>query len=309
MRKTQCFEKVYILELKWLEDFVTVAKKGHFARAASTRLITQSALSRRIQSLENWVGAELLDRSEHPIQLTPAGREFMSFAIDIIAKSHEGRALTRRYTKLNDSSVTISSLHTLTLSYVPSLITRLQEEVGAFSVSLVADTRSVEEYLSSLSNGSSDFFVCYDHPSLPLALDNDEYPKIALSEHAIYPYQSLATPEVDLSESKGPLINYLNYSPATYMARVVELCLRKTPARNRLQTVYMASLAESVFTATQNGMGVSWLPETVSQGTAEENGVRRLSEDFSTKLQICIYRSSRNPDPLVNKIWDALKDP
>lgn len=295
------------MELKWLEDFVTVAEKGHFARAASDRLITQSALSRRIQSLENWVGAELLDRSEHPIQLTPAGREFIRFATDIITQAHEGRALTSRYARINASSVTISSLHTLTLSYIPSLITWLQDQIGFFSSSVVAETRTVEEYLISLSNGSSDFFVCYDHPSLTFGMDADEFPKLELSQHNIYPYQSVGLPMVDLNQPKGESIDYLAYTPTTYMSRVVERCLSRTPARNRLRTVYRASLAESIFTATQKGLGLSWLPETVAPGTAKENGVVRVSDVFSTQLKICIYRSARNPDPLVQEIWDSLE--
>ena len=74
------------MELKWFEDLIAVAEKGHFARAAETRFLTQSALSRRIKSLETWIGAELLDRTSHPIGLTPAGIEFMPTAREIVAQ-------------------------------------------------------------------------------------------------------------------------------------------------------------------------------------------------------------------------------
>ena len=60
------------MELVWLEDLLSVAEKGHFARAAEARNISQSALTRRIQALERWAGESLLDRSTHPISLTPA---------------------------------------------------------------------------------------------------------------------------------------------------------------------------------------------------------------------------------------------
>ena len=129
------------LELKWLEDFVCVAEKGHFARAADKRFITQSALSRRIQALESWVGAQLLDRSQHPIQLTAAGLEFIKFAQELINTSYEGRAVSNKYAKIDASSITIASLHTLTLSYLPELVDDLQKKIGFFSVSVVAETR------------------------------------------------------------------------------------------------------------------------------------------------------------------------
>lgn len=295
------------MELKWLEDFITVAEKGHFARAATDRLVTQSALSRRIQSLESWVGAELLDRSEHPIQLTDAGREYIKYAKHIIAQAYEGRAIASQFARINASAITISGLHTLALSYIPALVERLQSKVGFFSASVVAETRTIEEYLISLSNGNSDFFICYDHPSIPLGVDLDEFPKIALSEHRVHPYQSLYLPVPDLADPSGPPINYLGYAASTYMSRVVEQCLKRTPSRRRFRTVYRASLAESIFTATQKGLGLAWLPQTVAPGTPEENGVRRISEDYSTTLKICIYRSMRNPNRLVTNIWEALE--
>ncbi|WP_202905556.1 LysR family transcriptional regulator [Cypionkella psychrotolerans] len=40
------------MELKWLEDFVTLADCSSFSRAAEMRNITQPAFSRRIKQLE-----------------------------------------------------------------------------------------------------------------------------------------------------------------------------------------------------------------------------------------------------------------
>src|ERR1700730_18040294 len=61
------------METKWLEDFLCLAETRNFARAASDRHITQSAFSRRIMALEEWLGVNLVDRSLHPATLTSAG--------------------------------------------------------------------------------------------------------------------------------------------------------------------------------------------------------------------------------------------
>ncbi|MEL7783120.1 LysR family transcriptional regulator [Citromicrobium bathyomarinum] len=84
------------MHLRWLEDLVCVAEEGHFARAAERRHVTQSALSRRIKSLELWAGAELLDRSKHPIRLTAAGAEFVTVARGIIGQAYEARLRPKR---------------------------------------------------------------------------------------------------------------------------------------------------------------------------------------------------------------------
>ncbi|VTR44895.1 Hca operon transcriptional activator [Serratia fonticola] len=51
------------LELTWLEDCVALADTLNFSKAAEARYVTQPAFSRRIQSLEEWVGTPLFERN------------------------------------------------------------------------------------------------------------------------------------------------------------------------------------------------------------------------------------------------------
>lgn len=72
------------MDIKALSDFLCLAETRNFGVAARMRNITVSGLSRRIKSLENWVGADLVDRSATPIALTEAGDEFRILAAEII---------------------------------------------------------------------------------------------------------------------------------------------------------------------------------------------------------------------------------
>lgn len=58
------------MELKGLEDFLTLCSTGNFRLAAEQRCVLQPAFSRRIQALEACVEAPLIDRSHKPSQLT-----------------------------------------------------------------------------------------------------------------------------------------------------------------------------------------------------------------------------------------------
>lgn len=64
------------MQLKWIEDLLAIEQTHSFSRASELRFVTQSALSRRVKSLEDWVGVELVDRGTYPVELTPAGRRF-----------------------------------------------------------------------------------------------------------------------------------------------------------------------------------------------------------------------------------------
>nr|WP_305000075.1 LysR family transcriptional regulator [Rahnella sikkimica] len=72
------------MELKWFEDFLSVSHCYSFTRAASERNITQSALSRRIKQLEEWLGVPLFDRKTYPIRLTPEGEDFQQTAAELV---------------------------------------------------------------------------------------------------------------------------------------------------------------------------------------------------------------------------------
>jgi DNA-binding transcriptional LysR family regulator len=72
------------MDTKWLEDFVSLAETRSFSRSAQLRHVTQSAFSRRIQSLEAWAGAELINRSSYPTTLTPAGEVLHAKALELL---------------------------------------------------------------------------------------------------------------------------------------------------------------------------------------------------------------------------------
>jgi DNA-binding transcriptional LysR family regulator len=57
-----------------LESFVMVTESGSIVGAAAKMHLTQSAITRRIQNLEESLGVTLFDRQSRPIQLTAAGR-------------------------------------------------------------------------------------------------------------------------------------------------------------------------------------------------------------------------------------------
>jgi DNA-binding transcriptional LysR family regulator len=62
------------MELDDVQAFVTVANLGSVSLAANDLNITQSAVTRRLQRLENSLGTTLVDRSTRPVMLTGTGQ-------------------------------------------------------------------------------------------------------------------------------------------------------------------------------------------------------------------------------------------
>lgn len=74
------------MELKHLRSFIALADTLNFSRASEILFLSQPALSRQIQDLENELGVSLLTRTTRQVNLTPAGEEFRERAKDILSR-------------------------------------------------------------------------------------------------------------------------------------------------------------------------------------------------------------------------------
>lgn len=77
------------VSLRQLRYFQALAQNGHFGRAAQACNVTQPALSMQIRQLEETLGTTLIERLPRRIALTPAGRDVLRRADDILARTRD----------------------------------------------------------------------------------------------------------------------------------------------------------------------------------------------------------------------------
>lgn len=77
------------MDIRKLKHFVALCDHGTFHRAAEAVHLSQSALSRSIQSLEQEMDVTLVDRSGHRSLLTPFGKALLARARRMILESNE----------------------------------------------------------------------------------------------------------------------------------------------------------------------------------------------------------------------------
>jgi len=78
------------MDLVLLRSLLAVSDAGTITDAADRVGVSQSALSRRLQQLERDLGAELLVRGRHGVELTELGRQTVD----------QGRGIVARYDRL-----------------------------------------------------------------------------------------------------------------------------------------------------------------------------------------------------------------
>ncbi|MBI4658828.1 MAG: LysR family transcriptional regulator [Verrucomicrobia bacterium] len=84
------------MELRHLRYFIAVAEELHFGRAAQRLHISQPPLSAQIRKLEDKVGTRLLLRTKRSVQLTPAGKAFLTEARQILDRTARAMEVARR---------------------------------------------------------------------------------------------------------------------------------------------------------------------------------------------------------------------
>ncbi|WP_184805809.1 LysR family transcriptional regulator [Rhizobium leucaenae] len=81
--------------LSEMRTFALLAEEGSIQRVAERLPLTQPAVTRQIQRLEQFLGTELLDRRQKPPAFTPAGLEMLARSRRILGEIEEMRRLAK----------------------------------------------------------------------------------------------------------------------------------------------------------------------------------------------------------------------
>ena len=123
------------MELRHLRYFVAVADAGSLTVAAARKLHTsQPSLSRQIRDLEEEVGAQLLTRSAHGIELTPAGRAFLDHARLVLSHVEAGTGAARRVAHPAKPCFAMGFLTGHELTWMPEALQILRDELPNIDV-------------------------------------------------------------------------------------------------------------------------------------------------------------------------------
>ena len=251
------------METKWLEDFVSLAETHSFSRSAVLRHVTQPAFSRRIQALEAWAGADLVDRSSYPTRLTPAGQTLYAQALEMLQALQSTRAMLRGHSAAGQDVIEFAVPHTLAFTFFPAWVSSLREKFGPIKSRLIA--LNVHDAVMRLVEGGCDLLIAYHHPSQPFQLDSDRYEMVILGKEILSPYSradAQGGPMFRMPGSPSQPLPYLGYAPGAYLGRVTELILKQSGMAIHLDRVYETDMAEGLKVMALEGHGIAFLPHS-----------------------------------------------
>jgi LysR family hca operon transcriptional activator len=128
------------MELRHLRYFVAVVEEGSLTTAAEKRLHTsQPSLSRQIRDLEDEVGADLLSRSVHGVQLTASGQAFLDHARLALAQVDAAVEAARRAALSGKKTFAIGFQTGHEMTWLPRAMHVLRDELKNIQVTVSSD--------------------------------------------------------------------------------------------------------------------------------------------------------------------------
>lgn len=162
------------IDLLQLEQFVALARTKNFTRAAADLNLSQSALSRAIQKLEDQVGQPLFERKPREVVLTDLGELLLERAREILKMVEDTFSLLSEAGR--HGRIRLGAIPTIAPYFLPGLLRGFTEQHPDISVSVMEDT--TENLIKRCSHGEIDLAIL----ALPLIAKHLEVERLFSEE-------------------------------------------------------------------------------------------------------------------------------
>ena len=186
------------MDFDQLETFQEVARLSSFSRAAEKRFRTQPAISSQIRSLEEEIGAKILDRSGGKVSLTASGKLFLKYVEDTLEARRAIFTAIAETERIPRGEIIVGANEGTCLHILPEVFADFKKQYPDVAVNIKrADYAKI---LESVIDNSVDFgFVSLPVTDVRLTvvlIHRDELIAIAPPHHAVAKMKSVTLAEV-----------------------------------------------------------------------------------------------------------------
>jgi DNA-binding transcriptional LysR family regulator len=289
------------MELRHLRCFSVVAEELHFGRAAERLYLTQPALTRQIQALEQTLQVQLFDRNRRRVELTPAGQAFLQTVHQLLGDLEQGiqqsRYIARKEAKQLRIGVTVPALYQV----IPDIMKRYKQKYPNIEITIIG--QGTEAQVMDLQNNRLDVGVLH----LPIS-------DVALSiEPLCQASLLLALPATHrLAKQKKIALRSLHQEPLIFHPRAIGAALYAQFEQRCEQAGFMPNIVQEVervdarLGLVRSGVGIALVLSGFEALKLQGIVYRELKEHFSA-LQLALAWRTRNNSPHLQAFIEIAK--
>jgi DNA-binding transcriptional LysR family regulator len=151
------------MRIEQLQAFLAVVQTGSFQRAAAKCGVTQSTISRQIQSLEDCLGMPLFHRGNQN-KLTVAGDRLLPKARRIFTEWEDALAAIAGLKDGQQTELCVAAIHSVCAHYLPPVLQKFCQYYP--NIQLRVTSLGSDRSLKVLRDGLVDLAIVMDSPSL-----------------------------------------------------------------------------------------------------------------------------------------------
>ncbi|MDZ7906431.1 MAG: LysR family transcriptional regulator [Cypionkella sp.] len=290
------------MDIRWLQDFLALAEMRNFTRAAEFRAISQAAFSRRIQSLEHWLGTALVVKGTQPVRLTEAGAQFQTEAAAAVERLLSSRATIRAGQFDVMSQIRLAMPNALARSDFRGLLGAIGGGKTSFSVIVGTTSDVTARYLA----GDADILIAHHCPALAGSDGPQElalHERLTLRQESFAPYAAIGA-QFDFPGSGRASFPLIAYAQRAYFAQVFEAILERNEGAAAYRIAVQCDMTDVLKEVIAAGRGIGWLPQSAVEAGAQIAPIG--GPEWAMQLQVCAWRPARAPSPEVAAFWGAL---
>lgn len=304
--------KSQMIDLIALKDFLVLCQTKSFSRAAERCHVSVSGLSRRIQSLEQWLGMPVFDRRKQALELTDAGRRLQAVSSEVVFALDGLRKSLRSDGERQALDVRFAAPHVMSAVFFPDWMPRMHGAFGAAKFSVHSDL--LPDCFQMLDEGSTDFVVAlFDAAGGVEASLGDrslaQYQTLDLDEEWLLPVcapNATGGPLFNLKDRSAEPVSFLGYAPECHLGWGLQPLLAAHPDLP-LDQRHTSTLTDGLRLMAVSGLGVAWLPETMVRHDLDSRRLVRAGDaSFDVPLRLTVLRRSGELTTEAERVWRYL---
>jgi DNA-binding transcriptional LysR family regulator len=259
------------MSIRRLRILIAVAERGSFAGAADVMLISPSAVSQQMKTLEDELRIEIFDRRSRPPVLSRDGYALVPKAKDVVA-AYDALIRSASNEDTPSGDLVIGAIPTTLTDLVPRVMKHFRAAYPLLRFRIVPDLSA--DLMDQVDRGALDGAVISEPDRLP--------PNLDFTAVASEPLVLLASGEVNGDDPEAILTEhpFIRFTRRAWIGRDVEAWLRKR--RLEVREIMELDRPEAIAAMVHHGLGVSIVPaHCVPRPLAE--GLRRLPLGSSAK--------------------------
>ena len=290
------------IDLADLEAFAAVAREKSFHLAASALSLSPSALSRRVQKLEDLVGVRLLERTTRSVTVTAAGHEFLARALEIQSHLEQVIVDLKGQPQQQSTLVTVACIPSASHYFLPPVLEHFAARYPEARVRIL--DLNATEVLDSVKTSEADFgidFVGLQEPGLEfLTLLEDPFVLAVNRSHLLAHRDSVTWEEIGSQRC-------ITVWKGSGNRLLIDTALAK--ANTAVTWHYETRHVTTALALVEAGIGVAALPRSAlpQHDHPIVTGIALRAPDISRTLG-AVRRRDRRATTTAQALWDALID-